>query len=366
MNKNRLIPALATAAAVVLLPAAFFVGRSSGIKTAEHLLARKNSTPDRVTEAVKTAPIRIGEIRKMVDVYGSVVPAPGGRISLSVTYPCRVTKLLVREGQYVAKGEPLVQVRADPDTRLALMDSRHAVQASLQDFESVKTKYSLKLADKSQLAQARRGYEDAKAQLESLLNRKAGEAQVVRAGVSGTAYEIAVAKGDMLQAGQKLLSIADDSKLEVKLGVQPLQTVNLKTGSKVTLMPVEADVSESYTGHVRALGRTVDRNSRLVEVYVSLPPHCKIPMGSYIHGTLAVATAKGLLVPCPSVLPEKGKHVLFTVRGGRAIRHEVRTGIENGEDILVGGKDLAAGNMVVVQGNYELKDGMPVTIEKTS
>jgi RND family efflux transporter MFP subunit len=367
MSRKRITTLIIAAAAFVALAlAAFFMGRSSGMRTAEEQTAAGRKAPTEVTATVRTAAVRQGEIRKVAEAYGAVIPAPDGESALAVSYPCRVVKVLVREGQYVSKGTTVLQVEADPDTQLVLARARHAVQSTRQDLESMKAKYGLKLADKAQLAQARMNYDDANAQLESLLRRKAGEVESIKAEASGTAYKVSVRRGDMIQAGQTLLALVNDGRLEVRLGVQPSQVAALKVGAPVTLTPADDGMAASLAGRLRAVGGAINPESRLVDVYVSLPADRKLPLGTYVRGELTVASAKGLLVPYASVLPKKGKEVLFTVKDGKAVRHEVKVGLENGRDILVIGKDLAAGNEVVVQGNYELEDGMAVRVEQAS
>ena len=60
---------------------------------------------------------------------------------------------------------------------------------------------------------------------------------------------------------------------------------------------------------------------------------------------------------------DAGAQVLFTVKDGKAVRHEVTPGIASGDQLEVQGADLKAGDAVVVTGNYELSDGMAVQVE---
>jgi membrane fusion protein (multidrug efflux system) len=60
------------------------------------------------------------------------------------------------------------------------------------------------------------------------------------------------------------------------------------------------------------------------------------------------------------VLPDGGKHVLFTVKDGKAVKHEVKPGLGTDQLLEVAGGGLQAGDLVVTLGNYELEDGMAV------
>jgi hypothetical protein len=68
-----------------------------------------------------------------------------------------------------------------------------------------------------------------------------------------------------------------------------------------------------------------------------------------------------LVVPRSAVLPdEDNKQVLFTVKDGKAVRHEVDVGITAGDLVEVTASGLNAGDAVVTLGNYELTDGMSI------
>ena len=82
--------------------------------------------------------------------------------------------------------------------------------------------------------------------------------------------------------------------------------------------------------------------------------------GQSVLGKITVASVQGLIVPRAAVLPEEDKFVLFTVENGHAVKHVVKVGLENREEINVIAPDLQAGKPVVVLGNYELKDKMAV------
>ena len=75
------------------------------------------------------------------------------------------------------------------------------------------------------------------------------------------------------------------------------------------------------------------------------------------------AVAPAALVPPGAVRNEDGKKVVFLVKDGHAERRAVTTGGTRGTDleILAG---LAAGDVVVVKGPANLRDGQTVEIKK--
>ena len=82
-------------------------------------------------------------------------------------------------------------------------------------------------------------------------------------------------------------------------------------------------------------------------------------------GTIELAKKTALVAPRTAVLPDDDKQVLFTVKDGKAVRHEVKVGISTDDLVEVSADDLHEGDQVVVLGNYELENGMAIqTAEK--
>ena len=51
------------------------------------------------------------------------------------------------------------------------------------------------------------------------------------------------------------------------------------------------------------------------------------------------------------------------MQDGKAVRHEVKVGVQNETQVELIGSDLQAGQMAVVVGNSELEDKMAVEVE---
>jgi membrane fusion protein (multidrug efflux system) len=123
-------------------------------------------------------------------------------------------------------------------------------------------------------------------------------------------------------------------------------------------VPGESTIS----GRIRKISRSVNPSTRLIDVFVLLPSSTDFLLGEMVVGTIAIASARGWVVPRSCVLPADGRFVLYTVKDGRASRHIVDVGLENEKEVEVFSKDLQAGDRVVALGNYELSDGMSVQV----
>ncbi|MCX5685368.1 MAG: HlyD family efflux transporter periplasmic adaptor subunit, partial [Planctomycetota bacterium] len=164
-------------------------------------------------------------------------------------------------------------------------------------------------------------------------------------------------------AGGPLVELAEEKRIEVRLGVDPGDASVLQPNQSVRIKSVRDGEAKPVEGRVRMVTRRVNPASRLVDVFVSLPAEARLLLESYVRGEAVVDSRQALVVPRAAVLPKEDKHVVFTLKDGKAVEHEVKTGLEDNEQVEVLGDALKAGEKVIVEGNYELENGMLVKVE---
>ena len=302
-----------------------------------------------------------------ITAFGSVVPQPGASQTLSVAYESRVLSIAVREGEIVAAGTPLLTLSGSPDAQLALEQSRIDAKAAEVQLAQTRNRHDLKLADNGQLAQSQQAFESAKAKASSLTARNMGASHTLKAMAPGVVVKLSVQAGAVVAPGASLLELADTTRLEVRLGVEPQAATGLRPGSLVMVEPVEGGTKKPTQARLRTVSPAINPATRLRDAYLTLPQGHPFLLGQFIHGTLT-ANREGpgsLIVPYAAVLPNGRHHLLFTVRKGHAVRHEVTVLRQEGDRVQVVGADLDASEPVVVMGNYELQDGMAVRMEPT-
>jgi membrane fusion protein (multidrug efflux system) len=330
--------------------------------------AQKTNTASPVSEdagsaaSVRVAPIKAKTISTAIMAFGDVVPAPGAVQVASMPYEIRVNRIMVSTGQKISRGEPLLEVEPSPDTVLQLQQAQNSYEISKQSLDHVKQLFDLKLATNAQILKAQEVFQQASLQLESLKKMGVDEKRVIRATESGLISYVNVQEGAIVADGKPLVGIIAQNRLEVRLGVEPNNAERLISGQTVTLAYVNEPSKKEVAGKVRKISRAVNTTSRLVDVFVSLPSSCGFLLGEYIKGRIEMASSYGMVVPRSAVLPEGDGHVLFTVSNGHAIRHIVKVLLENDKEVQVSSDGLNQGDMAVVEGNYELKDGMAVRI----
>ena len=343
----------------------WFFHESPATSQDESATADKAESSQGPIASVKVVPVKKGTLAEEMTVYGTIVPAAGAVQTITVPFESRVRRMLVTEGQQVSRGDPLLEIEPSPDTNLQIQQARNDYESAKKALEYMQQRFDLKLATNDQLLQTKQALEQAQAKLESMRRRGSESPQILHADVTSLISKLAVQEGAIVAAGNPLIEMVAQNRLEARLGIQPEDSDKVKPGQEVSLARVNAPGTKSVAGRIRKISRAADATTRLVQVFTELPSTSKFLLGEYVLGKVPIASADGFIVPRSAVLPEEDHYVLFTVKDGRAREHTVRVDLENEKEVTVIANDLHTGEPVVILGNYELKDGMAVKVDES-
>lgn len=113
-------------------------------------------------------------------------------------------------------------------------------------------------------------------------------------------------------------------------------------------------------GRVTGIGRSLDPVTRKVDVIVAPPDGTTLLVGSYIRGEIAPTGEVGLVIPSVALVSTDDGWVVFVAAGGKAHAVPVSVLVRSEGRAQVEGSGLAAGDDVVVVGQYTLSDGLVV------
>ncbi|SFK92728.1 efflux RND transporter periplasmic adaptor subunit [Lysobacter sp. cf310] len=281
----------------------------------------------------------------------------------------RVTSLLVDVGQSVRKGQVLLELdHRTLDSELAQAEaSLRQAQASLS-LAQVSYDRGAKLAAEqlisagnldelratrvqaeAQVATARAGRDAAK------LRRDFAE---LRAPADGVISKRLVQPGQVVAAGNELLRLIRDGRLEWRAELPEDQLAGVAVGNTVELPYAGGTIA----GRIRAVTPGVDAQTRTGTVYVDLPEPGPLKPGVYVEGRIVTGAGRALMVPTAAVVQRDGHSYVFTMKDQQIVqRVRVRTGqTGNGQVEIVQG--LKDGDQVVAEGAGFLGDGDRVRV----
>ncbi len=319
--------------------------------------------------AVSVAVVAPREIEGGLIASGALVPREDIAVFPQLT-GYRVAKILVDVGSRVGAGQPLVDLddtllRAQlaQQTALAVQQTALADEADAQAAR-VKGLDNEGLLSQEQIDTRRYAARSARAQA----NAQGAAAQdlrtreglmVVRAPRAGLVIERNVRLGDLAGAGTTpWYRIAQDSQVELAADVGEDALSKLRPGS--TAMVTLADGAR-VSGAVRLVSPSIDANTKLGAVRITLPVRPDVRAGGFAKATFLGVTRSALAVPETAVRYDAdGASVLVVGADDRARRAAVTTGQRGGGyvELLTGPPDgsrvVEKAAAMLVPGDYVL------------
>ena len=184
----------------------------------------------------------------------------------------------------------------------------------------------------------------------------------IRAPIGGTISKRFLDRGAFVSITSPIVRIVDMDTVKVVIQVVESELAQLKAGAIAEIF-VDAYKEEVFRGAVVRISPTVDPESRTadVEIQVDNKDH-RLKPGMFARVSLVVERRKGvLLLSKDSLLTGGGPTRVFVYDNGRASIREISLGLE-GEKYVEVLSGLQEGDEVIVAGQYELRDGMPLKI----
>lgn len=312
------------------------------------------------TVLVQTARVRLMPVRTTVAGYGAVEFAPEYGQVLDVQGEGVVKRVLVSAGQRVRTGEPLLELMPTANASVEIERARIDLAFAEKSLTRVTELRRRELATNAEVQAAEEARDKARAVLSELRKRYVGNrGKVLRADRDGVVEAVFVRQGQIAASGAPLLRLADESRLRVRLGVEPADLSRIRVGQRVRVRLLYSGAAPVQS-RIRQIFAQVNPKTRLAEVVVPLADGRGFLPGAAVRGEILVRTQDRVpTVPRSAVLYEGGRPYVFVVEHGRARRRFVAVAPE-GERTVAIRKGLKSGETVVIVGNYELRDGMGV------
>jgi len=285
----------------------------------------------------------------------------------------KVEEVLFEEGERIKKGKPLVRL----DSALlkkTIESTRASYEQVLADHESaridmrrVEGLYREGLVAEQVFDEIRFRVKGLEKKAESLKSQIEGlevelKKKVISAPFGGVVIKKQMDRGEWLEPGGKVATIARDDVVEVIVNVSEDVMRFVKPGidAKVTA------AGKEITGKVSAIVPRGDIQTRTFPVKVRVKNGISLIEGMEARVNLpAGERKKGIIVPRDAVINRFGNNVVFTVSDSKAKMIKVKVISYMGLSAGVESDELKEGMKVVTKGNERLMDGQNVQIQNS-
>lgn len=337
--------------------------------------------------SVEVVKVAAADMTQSIDVVGSL--SAKFQADVKTEYSGVITQVYVTEWVRVQKGTPLAQL----DTReleLAIQRSEAAAEVSRANVVQAEVAQNraereharfLKLKEAGLVTQ--QNLEDAATEKEAAAARmSAAKAQlraaqgelhqtqtrlakaVIRSPLDGVVSQRSMNVGDL--TGDKMIfHIVDNHLLDLTVTVPSGETGSVKVGQPLTFS-TDSLPGKIFTGKVAFINPAVseaDRSVRIVAEVKNEPETLKA--GLFVKGKIITGSRTGILqVPRTGLITwdvAKKQAEVFIINGDKVQRKTITTAALSGEQVEVS-SGLAAGELIVTRGGFNLKDGNTVKV----
>lgn len=192
--------------------------------------------------------------------------------------------------------------------------------------------------------------------LVSLTNR------IIKAPFSGVLGLREVSVGQLLQPGDTVTTLDDDSAMKLKFSIPSVYLSELKKGLPVAATS-PAFLDETFQGKVFAIDSRVNRDTRSINLLAKIPnPNRILRSGLFMSVIMEMEPREALVVPESAVFPKAGKQWVWLVNDDNKVSaRSVSLGVRaNGKVEITQGVSL--GEYVVTHGLVKMREGALVVI----
>ena len=373
-------------------------------------LQKKSTSKANLNIAIHVQNVQKRDLVKTVSLVGQTVPK--AQVDVAAKYQGRVVQVYADLGQEVKAGDVLVEEDA-LDAELLANQNQHAYQEAMANIQTSEAQINANLSkykadydkaantykrylhvyeaggiSKETLDTAYQGMEDARGNYEAIANQfSGGEASSITASREAAAKAKAVMEisrkqhsdlylkssingivgyrnveaGNMVSAGQKLLSVFDNSIIYVDYQVSESDLPAFKLGMPLTV--TIASLSKELQGNIIYISPQIDTSTMNYTMRLALDNKAGLlKSGMFARAQLKNNLRQGVItVPKAAVVSKNGKVLVyvFDEEKGAVAQREVQTGL-SGDDAVEVLNGLKEGDRVATTNLARLFDGAPV------
>jgi membrane fusion protein (multidrug efflux system) len=352
MERKRII-IITVLAITVLIAYKLFANKS--------VLDKKKNPP---AAAEVSIPVKIAEVKQqMLDINiiktGTLAPFIEAKVLAPVSGT--IKQLLFKLGDKVSQGEVIALL----DSRLLELDLQKAVTSENKlknDLETYTELLGGKATTREKYNEIRQNYLDA-VNLTRQTRKQISDA-TIKAPTSGVIAVKNVEAGVFVNAGADIATVVNLSKAKVQVRLTENEVYQVKQGQTVK---IRTDVypDKTFTGTISFISPQADQtHNYMTEVMISNSDNEILRSGTFVYADFSRSTQQSLLVIPRDALTESIKNAaVYLVVNNHVKLQSVQTGREMG-DLIEVTSGLKEGNVIVVSGQINLKDGALINVSK--
>lgn len=313
---------------------------------------------------VSSMKLKKGPFIHKIEARGSV--ASRNNVTISAETMGRIEKVLVSEGQYVEKGELLIQLDADIITN-NISEVQTNLDLAKAIFDRQEKLWKQNIGTEIQFLQAKANKEAMERRL-ATLNSQLAQA-FIKAPFSGTIDVVHAKVGEMAQPGVPIAQIVSNQNMYIMSDISEAFLGTFGRGDAVDVrFPVQ---NKEFKSKVVSVGRVINNQNRTFTLEVALPKADSEyrPNQVTILSLVDYKAEDAITVPTGVILTDdKGQFVYAISKAGdkvtaKKVRVTVGKSFDEKTEVLSG---LSEGLEIISNGYRDVTDGAEVQLATAS
>ena len=269
----------------------------------------------------------------------------------------------VRAGEVLMTLDPkdIVEQARSADAQVASTQAQ--LQLAKANFDRYSELYREDAVAAAVLDQYRTQYDAAKASYDAAVaqsqqSRNALDYTTLTANADGVISAVNAEVGQVVAAGQNVLTLVQTRELEVVVDVPENKISTIQIGQRVSINFWATN--DIMTGTVREISPMADPASRTFSVKISLPEVRNIQLGMTAGISMTGTASSAIVLPLSAIYQTGNDAHVWLVDGGKVSLRKVEVAAFDDNNVRVRG--LKSGDTVVVAGVQKLRDGQEVRV----
>lgn len=328
---------------------------------------KKNNTSINKKENLKVVKSMLIEKRSLANIknYNGELK-PQEEMKIITTTGGDIEEVYFKNGNSVKKGETIVKLyNADVEASYyeaqgQLIKAKSTYSTEKITFEKYKKLYEKEIISENDYLAIKNRYEAAQGEL------KIAEGKFLRAKddferlkvvskIDGVVTDLFVKKYERVESGREIVSVVDNSKMEIDIAISGSDIKNSKVGNRAEVYIGE--LGKKTEGVISEINLSSDSNSKkyLLKLLVDNERQ-EILKGMYAKVNLKQGELSGIFVPTKAIMVKDLYSYIAVIRGEKAIIYRVNPKATLGDMQLIDFFEYKDGDRVVVEGQYLLNN----------
>lgn len=306
---------------------------------------------------ILTSAIQTVNFKTYIDVQGHVDAEEN--VSISTQMPGMITKINVKPGDEVRKGQVLAETDVNA-LQQQISDLETNLSLAKQAFQKQENLWKQNIGTEMQYLQAKTNKESLEKKM-SAMQEQVRMSKIISP-INGTVDAVNIKLAQMVSPGMPAISVVNFSNLTVKADLAESYSSRVKTGNNVTIY--FPDINDSLNAKIHYASRAIDPLKRTFYVEIKLPNSSKYHPNMVAKLKINDYTSAKPVVTVPIKFVQKNGNESFVLveENGVAVKKVITISKEyNGNAQVTDG--LAEGDKLIVEGYDMINPGDKVIIK---